>query len=75
MPDLYPVYFEVKAYEGENYYDEGGFIYAKDWDDAAKQIAAIYGTDLVSMTIEFLDSLDLIMSLTRARKIKEALNL
>lgn len=38
MNTLYPYYYEVKLYEEGEYFEEGGFAYASDWDAAAKDL-------------------------------------
>ncbi len=75
MNTLYPYYYEVKLYEDGEYFEEGGFAYASDWDTAAKDLQEMYKDSLLSMTIEMFDSYEFSFSLEKARKVKEAMGL
>lgn len=75
MDTKYPYYFEVKCYAEGEYYEEGGFSYASDWDEAALDIKNAYGSELISMHIEMFDSYEFNFSIEKARQIKEAMGL
>jgi hypothetical protein len=74
MITKYPVYYEAKYIfddEPEVIRNDGGFIFAESYADAAQQIEARYGNDLVSMTLEMLDDWALVFEINEARKIKD----
>ena len=73
--DLCPVYYEVTCYSGEEQYYDGGFFYAIDWKDAAKQLSEYYKDELISMHIELYEVGDFTFSLEKARTIKDTMNL
>lgn len=75
MSKQFPYYFEVKCYDGESYFEEGGFSYASDWDEAARDIKDTYGDELCSMKIEMYDHYEFAFPIATARKIKEAMQL
>ena len=75
LNNLYPYYYEVKLFEEGEYFEEGGFAYASDWDIAAKNLQEAYRDSLVSMTIEMFDNYELSFPIEKARKVKEATEL
>lgn len=75
MSEKYPYYYEVKCYDGENYFEEGGFSYAADWDEAARDLKETYCDELCSMKIEMYDNWEFSFPIDKARKIKEIMGL
>ena len=73
MGEKYPFYFEVKCDDGTQTYEEGGFAYAADWDEAAAVVKEAYGDELVSMHLEMFDNYEFCFPLAKARKIKEVM--
>jgi hypothetical protein len=74
LGSLYVAYYEAKGYCNEEYYEDGGFLYAADFQDAMAQIERYYSTDLVSCTIELLEEGTFILPLSRARDIRKLLD-
>lgn len=67
----YPYYFEVEYQEdGEETLKSGGISYAVSWEEAATDIKLTYD-NIISMYIEFFDSLNLTFPVETARKLKE----
>jgi hypothetical protein len=67
----YPVYFEVTYYEKDiGAIQEGGFIYADDYKDAAETVEGFYGNNIENMSLVMLDECALILPIQEARKIK-----
>ena len=75
LGSLCVAYYEAKAYccDGE-YYEDGGFLYAADFQDAMAQIERYYKEDLVSCTIELLEEGALVVPLAKAREMRKLLD-
>lgn len=71
MNNKYPVYWEVEVYGEDGNYQEGGILFATDWDDAARQIREVYEDDLLMMKIEMFDTLSTIFPIEKARQVRE----
>lgn len=66
----YPYHFEVEYQEENETFKSGGISYAVDWEEAATDIKLTYD-NIISMYIEFFDSLSLNFPVETARKLKE----
>ena len=75
MNNNFPVYYEVEFYLDDNKeYKEGGFLFAKDLAEAAKEIQTFYGTDaIINLYIEMWDNMEMIFPIEKARLIKESI--
>ena len=75
MNNNFPVYYEVEFYLDDNKeYKEGGFLFAKDLAEAAKEIQIFYGTDaIINLYIEMWDNMEMIFPIEKARLIKESI--
>lgn len=74
LGSLYVAYYEVKAYCDGQFYEDGGFLYAADFQDAMAQIERYYKEDLVSCTIELLEEGALVLPLAKAREMRKLLD-
>lgn len=67
----YPFYFEVTYYEKDmGGVQEGGFIYATDYKDAAEKVESFYGNNIENMSLVMWEECALILPIQDARKIK-----
>jgi hypothetical protein len=75
MNNNFPVYYEVEFYLDDNKeYKEGGFLFAKDLAEAAKEIQTFYGTDaIINLYVEMWDNMEMIFPIEKARLIKESI--
>ena len=75
MNNNFPVFYEVEFYLDDNKeYKEGGFLFAKDLAEAAKEIQTFYGTDeIINLYIEMWDNMEMIFPIEKARLIKESI--
>ena len=69
MNNNFPVYYEIEFYdEDRKEYKEGGFLFAKDFVEAAKEIQAFYGIDeIINLYVEMWDNMEMIFP--RERKL------
>lgn len=74
LGSLYVVYYEAKAYCDGQIYEDGGFLYAADFQDAMAQIERYYKEDLVSCTIELLEEGALVLPLAKAKEMRKMLD-
>lgn len=72
MNNKYLYYFEIK-YDGCKDFEEGGFIYASNWNEAINILIENYGCDIVSINLETLDDTKLFFPIEIARKFKEVI--
>lgn len=69
----YPYYFEVEYQIDNETFKSGGISYAVEWEEAVTDIKLAYD-NIISMYIEFFDSLSLTFPVETARKLKEFIN-
>ena len=74
LGSLYVAYYEAKGCCNGEYYEDGGFLYAADFQDAMAQIERYYGTDLVSCAIELLEEGALVLPVSKAKEIRKMLD-
>jgi hypothetical protein len=75
LGSLYVAYYEAKACccDGQ-IYEDGGFLYAADFQDAMAQIERYYKEDLISCTIELLEEGALVLPLAKAKEMRKMLD-
>lgn len=75
MNNNFPVYYEIEFYdEDRKEYREGGFLFAKDFVEVAKEIQTFYGIDeIINLYIEMWDSMEMIFPIEKARWLKESI--
>ena len=73
LSEKYAVYYEVELYmeEEDETFKEGGFFYAKSYEEAAADLETSYkDCNLLNMTIELWDVFELTFSINKAREIR-----
>lgn len=75
MNNNFPVYYEIEFYDDDGKESkEGGFLFAKDLAEAAKEIQGFYGVDeIINFYVEIWDSMEMIFPIKKARLIKESI--
>ena len=75
MNNNFPVYYETEFYdEDRKKCKEGGFLFAKDLAEAAKEIQGFYGIDeIINLYVEMWDSMEMVFPIEKARLIKESI--